>query len=281
MTKRRKNYFTHILLVVLLIMGMIAMTACGKKESNSEGANTETPMAALETKYLTMTYPEDYKDLVKHREVVQDAITMEIFSMVQEETDMELFRIYFNDAAMGTLSGYLVIGSDEIPVTFDVAIYEDEDFSSEKHKEEYYRVMDVFTHVMDSVYNHPQFQEEKYIKPVCEQDNTMKYWKVTLPENVQWQEQTDTDVYSVEFYGEIQGETVSLYSISLGEVEADYSIGTFKVDNGEAKPVWVKIYDLGDHPDWQEEDYTIAYRMLESVNSVIEQIMSSKNFSET
>lgn len=281
MNKNRKRYLGGIFCIVVLMMGIFILTACGQKEQEAEknAVNTEVGEILLETKYLTIRIPDTFGDKLIHRESVQDNNAVEIFSMALDDTEMELFRLYFNDANMGTQNGYLLIGADEISVSHYVCIYEDEDFADESIKEQYYRIMDVFTYVMDNIYNHPQFQQEKYIASVGQQENKMMYWSVELPENVNWQEQTIDGTYRADFYGEIQGETIQLYTIALGDMDADYSIGAFLID-GEEKTVWVKIYDLEDHANWQEEDYSNAYRMMESVNNVIDQILASEFYTE-
>ena len=82
------------------------------------------------------------------------------------------------------------------------------------------------------------------------------------------------------FYGVIQDERVDLYAIGLGEMDADYSVGYFTTD-GATRPVQVRIFDLPQETNWLEEDYDVAYRMLESVNAVVDAVLVHENFSES
>ena len=263
-----------MILAAVALMTVLAMVACGNESVSNDNI-------VVETQYAVLQYPAEFDGRLTAREVVQDSVSMVIFSAPMGEQEWELFRLYFNDEAVGVQSGYIVQGADEISVSYDVCLYEDEDFPGEDVKDQYYQNMEVFNHVMASIYDHPQYAREKYVAPVNSKDCRMKYWEVTIPENVQWQEETIGGLYRVDFYGEMYDEKVPLYSIGLGEMEADYTVGTFEIESGELVPVCVKIYDLygGDH--WTDEDYNTAYRMMESVNDVIQEIMSSNRYSES
>lgn len=272
----------RLILVAVMLMAILTMVACGKtgnREPMDEKLANEDGIS-VETEYVVLQYQAEFEGKLATREVVQDGVSLVIFSAPMGDQEWELFRIYFNDETVGVQSGYIVLGAEEISVSYDVCNYEDEDFPDESVKTEYYQFMNAFNDVMDSIYNHPQFQKERYIQPVYPEDHKMKYWKVTIPDNVKWQEDTVDGIYKVDFYGEIHEEKVPLYCIALGEMEADYSIGTFLVESGEKAPVHVKMHDLNGRENWTEEDYSVAYRMMESVNDVIQQIMSSEHFSE-
>ena len=50
--------------------------------------------------------------------------------------------------------------------------------------------------------------------------------------------------------------------------------------NGEQKPVVVGNHDLDAYEMWSEEEKLIIYNMMNSLNDVIQSIVSHENFSE-
>lgn len=234
----------------------------------------------LSTKYCTIALPEEGKELLKHQEVVQGTIAVEIFSMLHDKTETELFRVYFGDANIGTFIGFLATESGDVPVSYDVCSYEQEFFQNEKTKELYYQMMDSFTVILDSIYSNSSFQEDDYTVPTEEQRVSMKYWNVDVLEEIEWEEVEQKDLYRADFYAELHGERTLLYSISLGETETgDYTIGYFSVD-GKYRPVWINVYALNITEAWEEEEITTGYRMLETLNAVTDVIIASSNYAE-
>ena len=242
---------------------------------------TDTPVEAekvIQTQYMQLCVPEAKMEGVTHREVVQDTIAMEIFTLVSGETELELFRLYFGDGTMGTIVGYVTVEEEEIPVSYTISEYGD-DFPDEESKALYYQAMDLFSVVIDALYESENFSQTKHTEPVKDGVAAMKYWSVDLPENIIWEELVQEKLYCLNFYGTLHGERTALYSVGIGEMEADYTVGTFLVD-GEERIVNVRIFDLPVTDQWNEEEISAGYRMLETVNDVIDAIMSSENFSE-
>ena len=232
----------------------------------------------IKTHYMDLLIPRVYMEGVKHSEVLQDKVAMEIFTLISGETQIELFRLYFGDEARGTLAGYLDVEGVLVPVTFEVTEY-DGVFPNEQIKEHYFQVMNGFNAVLDCVYGNKAFSETKNNDLVGSDDANMRYWTVELPENISWEEIVGDTLYRVNFYGVLHNERILLYSIGFGEMDADYSIGTFLVD-GEERIINVRISELPVTDEWTDEEISTGYRMLETVNDVIDAIMSSENFSE-
>ena len=69
-----------------------------------------------------------------------------------------------------------------------------------------------------------------------------------------------------------------LYRVCIGEEQAESFLGYYKMD-GVKKPVSVESFDLNERDDWSEDDHAAAYRMMDTINHVIEVIMQSKQFS--
>jgi hypothetical protein len=145
--------------------------------------------------------------------------------------------------------------------------------------ERYYKLMEGYVAIMDSIYDNSSFSEEKPVNRPDEKQAILKYWSVELIENMNWEEIETDSLYQANFYGTICGEEVLLYSIGLGEMQADYSIGAFLV-NGAARSVYLKVHTLPISQDWTEAEINEGYRMLETLNKVTDAIMSSENYSE-
>lgn len=259
------NGKTKALLLIMALVALLLLTACGKD------GQTAADSIAVETTYVTLRYPAEFEGRLTSREVTQDGISVVIFNAMVGEEDRELFRIYFNDESMGVHVGYLIRGEEEIPVCYNVCEYEDEIFRTEEMKADYYTLMDGFAAVMNSVYENPQFSQDKRETPVADSQVSLKYWTVTLPENVYWEEVESEAGYRVEFYGFVQDFRVDLYSVGFGEMESDFTIGTHPVD-GEEREILIRIYDVPGEDELGAEDANTVYRMLESVNAVVEAI---------
>ena len=259
------NGKTKALLLIMALVALLLLTACGKDGQSAADS------IAVETTYITLRYPAEFEGKLTTREVVQDGISVVIFNAMIAEEDRELFRIYFNDEFMGDPAGYITLGDKEIPVCYDVCEYEDEVFKTEAMKEDYYALLDAFEAVVSSICEHPQYSADKYVPPVADSQVSLKYWTVTLPENVYWEEVESETGYRVEFYGFVQDFRVDLYSVGFGEMESDFTIGTYPVD-GEEREILIRIYDVPGEDELGAEDANTVYRMLESVNAVVEAI---------
>lgn len=265
-------------LITILVMGL---AACGGEEREPLRAPEETavPTIAIETVYGTLAFPETLQDNLRHMEVTDGSIAMEVFYMVAAAGEKELYRIHYADAQVGTLVGYLTIDGKEIPVSSSTCEYTDEAFADEEERKLYYSMMDAFSTVMNSLYADPRFNETRAAEPVGEQEIKLRHWKVTIPENVQYVEKEENGTYQVDFYGEVSGEQIRLFMIGLGNIEAETMLGMYTVD-GIQKPIMVEVYSMEQYAMWPEEDQTIIYKMMESLNTIIQTIVTDKNFVE-
>ena len=270
------HYNVGVSILIVVFLTSIVLTACSTAErDNLIGNQTAYADILVETKYAPLTYPKEYEGKLTTKEVVQNGVSVVIFNAIVAEENRELFRIYFNDESMGALFGYITHGSDEIPVSYDVAEYEDDIFKTEDMKKDYYSLMDAFQAVIDSIYANPQFRTERREIPVEDRVASMKYWEVTIPDNVYWEEFESEVVYRVDFYGFAEDDRVELYSVGFGIMDSDYSIGSFSV-NGETHEILVRIHDIPEEYLVDESDRNKIYRMLESVNSVVDAIMAEE-----
>ena len=93
-------------------------------------------------------------------------------------------------------------------------------------------------------------------------------------------EETNIDgVYQADFFGKMAGERVALYSVRIGGESLQTELGLFEI-GGAQETVSVESYAISDQNDWSDNDYENLYRMMDTINDVIEQIMSSEHYSE-
>lgn len=281
-SKKYSRWTKGLLLCAVMIAGILCLTACNPGGEKPLTAPPETeptePVAVIETALVDLEFPEALMPNVRHLEVSEGIITMEVFYMVSQSGERELYRIIFGDGSMGDQLGYLTVDGAEIPVTYTISEYED-GFGSEEENALYYGLMDAFSTLMDSLSKDPRFSETKYVAPVGSRVEKLKYWTLTLPENVQCEQSGQGDGYKAEFFGVVNGTRIPLYTLRLGgEVNPEDILGGFTVD-GKLLDLAVEVYDISVYESWAEEDQRVIYVMMESVNEVVWQLMEDKNFS--
>lgn len=266
--------------VLLALVMVFCFAACGggdQEPLRAPSSNGDVAVISIETAYGTLSFPEELAGSMRHMEVTENNTAMQVFYMMTATGEKELFRIFYADTQSGTHLGYLTTDTGEIPMSYTICEYADEDFADAEERKLYYNMMDAFTVVINSIYADERFSETRVVAPVGDHEVSMKYWKVTLPDNVQYTETEENGNYRADFFGEVSGERIDLYMIGLGDLEADAMIGLFTV-KGEQKPVMVKTFSLEDYSTWPEEEQTVIYQMMDSVNDVIQVIAEDKNF---
>ena len=269
----------YICLCITAIL-MIGLTGCGNTRQEPLRAPTENTdtLVTIETAYGTLSFPEELVGNIRCIEVDEGSIAMNVFYMVTAEGEKELYRIHYADDQVGTLMGYLTTDKGEISVSYSVCEYQDQDFANDEERRLYHSMMDAFSVILNSIYADSRFRETKTVEPVNNSEIKLRYWNVTLPENVRYSETEENGNYQVDFYGEVSGERIRLYRISLGESETGNVLGWYNVE-GVRKPVMIQTYDLTAYELWPEEDYAAVCRMMDTINNVILAITQSEQFS--
>lgn len=268
--------------VIALVAMLIGITACDNQEEPLKAPLEVEYMqktVAVQTHYGPIQFPEVLAGNVRHAETVEGDIALEVFYMVYESGEKEVFRIYFGSADMGEHLGYLKTDAGEIPVTFALCEYADEDFTIEDEWILYSNMMTAFTVVSNSIQSDERFSELRTMEQVGEQGAQMRFWSLTLPDNVMWEESETNGIYRVDFYGMIEDKRIDLYYIGLGEMEADTKLGYFTVD-GVQMPIMVGNSELVAFDSWSKEDQRVIYDMMDSINLVIQQIVACDQYSD-
>lgn len=279
---------------LIILLGVIILLSClllYKKETNhdensdqiSETSMTQTNEMSegkyieIETPYLTLKFPEeDSAALIHEEEHVGDAV-VEVFYMKTEGDDFPLYRIDFGDENAGDWLGILKTDEKEIPVTYTVFSATEKELESLNLQSEIYSaLMNDFNVLLNCIYEDSRFSSEKVNDVVEDRELKLTYWDLTLPENISCSEETTDGTYQADFYTEIQGTQVLLYSVYIGDKEAETTLGKYEID-GNWKPLSIESSDLSDG-EWTDEELLTVYQMMDTINYVIETISQSEQF---
>lgn len=284
---------------LLLLMALLGtLVACGQKAPPEEkappesvagspvesiqettAATEESDQVLFETRYITLPFPREYADNLKHLEVVEEPVAMEVFYLVNQDKEMELYRIYFGDDTVGSLLGYLTVAAEELPVTYTTCLYNEEDFPDTQTRALYGPLMDGFSTLLNTISSDSRFRLTKSTPLGQYGEGEMRYWTVTLPSDIEWVETEENGIYRVDYYGTIRNERTLLYTFTLGDAQETSLLGTLLVD-GVAQPVGVQSHFTQPGADWTEQDRSSAYRQMETIDLVIQAITLSENFSD-
>lgn len=264
-----RKYVTCCALFAIL---MLMLIGCGAKK-NEAALQTELADSAE----LVLQFPEELEAHVIREQSIYGEATTEAFYFQANEMQIPLFRIDVGNSELGDWLGALRTKSGDVPVTYTVFVVEEEEMAL-MGDTLYADLMEGFNTMLDGIVNDPRFTYEKAIEIGEEAPVSMNYWAVDLPESMWITENTENGNYEATFYTEICGENVALYVVRIGDVKAETELGFFEI-NGEKLAVSVGSFDLPERATWSTDDYSTAYRMMDTINNVIESIMQSKQFS--
>lgn len=292
---RKKGKAWIIILVVIVILALAAVAAwfafgrqtgpealSEKQPGASEQTQTqqaqepEETFTTIKTKYCDLQFSERYSESLRHVESVQDEVAMEVFYMVSGDTERELFRICFGGDLAGEKLGVWKTDGKELPVILSTGSYEAEEFSNEDEQLLYMNMMDQLDTVLTVIRSAENYAAvgTEVMAEAEKRETAMTYWTVELPEQMQWEETVEGELYAADFYGTVAGERVTLYTVWIGEMEADSEpIGML-----QGKPVYLQTGEIQPGEGWTEEDTAAAYVMMDTINDVITAIETSADF---
>lgn len=262
--------------VFVSICLMLGMAGCGSNTGDEWSTERDAKVKKIQTAYVVLEFPVEYEDSLRHEEHIGSDRTEEIFYMVQGEVSTELFRICFGDQTAGTPVGYLHTETGVVPVT--VRLSNGPQNMDDETENLYFGMMEGMNSVLDCVYSDKRFSEYLDFHPGEQEKAAMKYWTVDLPETITWEEIDEGGFYQVSFYGDVASTRIKLYSISVGDEEVDNPLGTMEID-GKVKMISVKIEGLSQANMMSETDQNILYSMMDTINDVIQVIVSSEHYS--
>ena len=299
MKKRRIGALIIAVMVIALIIAVLAVAVLiavfairgsgSVSAAMQTSAETPTTTVSTEESYKTvdlawgvsLKFPAEFSDVLVHEQEVHGGLTTETFSMRKGEKAIPLFRIDFGDETVGDWHGVLNTDKGIVPVVYTVFTCTNEEIEAmdEETREQYFMLMNSFSDVLNTIAADPRFSAEKPLDSGENKEAKMAYWTVTLPGKMSWSEVAEAGEYQAVFYGEVRGEQTALYTVRIGETETGSVLGQFKVGE-ELKKVSVESFDLSRKTSWTDDDYSVAYHMMDTINDVIQVIMSSEYYSE-
>lgn len=289
----KTKWLLVILFIIIILLGVFLIYMKhneGKHDKDSnQGSETvmnqsekmkENSYLEIDTPYLTLKFPEqDSAALLHEEEHVGDAV-VEVFYMKTEGDDLPLYRIDFGDENLGEWLGVIKTNTEEIPVTYTVFSATEEELQQLGVNLETYSVlMNDFNVLLNCIYEDSRFSSEKENDVVEEKEIELTYWNVTLPERISCSENVMDGIYQADFYTEIQGEQVKLYSVYIGDEQAETILGQYKIED-RWEPISIESYDLR-NSELSDEELLTAYQMMDTINDVIETISKSKQFTNS
>lgn len=263
-------------IIALFVIAAIAVIAVGLTGSWKK----ELPCAKIETPYIDLVLPLELESFITNDEATYGTVYTRAFYMNYGGKVLPLWRIDFGDANAGDWIGMLKTDQGDIPVVSTGFTISDEDLAAlaEEGAELYGQCMQGYAVMLDGIMADPRFTSERPLAVGEDTKLSMTYWDVALPDTMVVQENSNGGNYEATFFGEVVGEAVPLYRVRIGEEQAKSFLGYFEV-GGAKMPVSVESLEISERDSWSEDDYAAAYRMMDTINDVIEAIMQSKQFS--
>lgn len=270
------------LAVAALTAGCSSNKDSGKPKTDTESAqNVAVAYQTIDTAYCPLQIAEDCVEKIRHTELAEDGVTREIFYMIQENGEKELFQICFGSVEEGDSIGWFQNGEEKLAVNVIVPAYDLSTFT-EAEQETYLTLMDQLNVLLSSIRDSAQFTAGDGTQAAGEpekQPARLAYWEVMLPVTMEWEEKETNNVYTVDFYGMIDAERIRLYTISLGDTPVESALGMYMVV-GEARMLGITPYTLDsqlpDATDAQRQTYSV---LMDTINTVLPVIMGSENYS--
>ena len=268
--------------ILFLLMTVLLVTGCSEQVKEQQPVETSSIVSQQEdgALQLVLQFPEELAECVIREKSTYGLAVTETFYLKNGEDAIPLFRIDVGDQSLGDWLGTLQTENGNIPVTYTVFEISEDDMAALGENAEvlYADLMNGFNLMLEQIFNDPSFTSEKAIEVGESQGMAMRYWTVDLPDDMWVEENMVEGNYEAVFYCSILGEHVAIYKVCIGEVTAETELGLFDVE-GVKKTVSVGSFDIPENPNWSSEDYSMAYRLMETINLVIETIMQSEHFS--
>lgn len=268
-----------VLFSVLAAVAAIVIICCNLGNGSTKPGQDDGSIETIQSKYIDWSVPAECMEFLRYENETTSNTVADMFFLKLGNVEMPIFRFDFGNENAGDWLGMLTVGEERIPVVYTVFMVTDEELAViDGAEEKYYRLMDVFNEMVQDLTESNGFATERLLDIGDDTEVKMTYWSVTLPEKITVQEKNEGGKYEAIFSGEVVGEMVLLYHVLIGEGQPGVFQGYFKVD-GKKMPVYVESYELGERGTWTENDYAVAYGMMDTVNDVLEQIRTSKYFS--
>ena len=278
MLKSKRFVAAGIIVLCVIIVFVLALLGGGKNTVSGKGP--QIPTVKINTPYIDLLIPMEVAEYITNDESTYGDVYTHAFYMNYGGNELPLWRVDFGDPYAGDWVGILQTEQGDIPIVMTGFAISDEELEAlgEEGARLYGECMQGYIVMVEGIMSDPRFTAERPLEIGEDTGMELAYWKVTLPDKMKVQENSESSNYTATFSGEVAGEMVLLYRITIGDTQTGSFLGYFKVD-GVKKAVSVESFDLVERDSWNEDNYAAAYRMMDTINDVIDTIMQSKNFS--
>lgn len=275
----KKTYIVGGIIALAVIAVLVIGLAVGKTDAKPNHV-PQIPTVKIKTPYIDLLIPMEVSEYITHEESTHGDIYTCTFYMNYSDKKLLLWLVDFGDSNAADWVGILKTDQGDIPVAMTGFVTSDEDLSAlgEEGSQLYGACMQGYSVMRDGIMADSRFTAERPVAVGEDKEMKLTYWTVTLPSKIQVHENSEDGNYTATFSGEVAGEMVLLYRITIGEEQTGSLLGYFEVD-GVKKAVSVESFTLVERESWNEQDYATAYHMMETINQVIQTIMSGKKFS--
>lgn len=265
----KQNQLTMFLLTVILCTVMSGM-ACAEQESTSFDISLGYG--------ISVQISDEYAANLEHMQKIHFTPVTEVFVVYVDGKEIPLYRIDFGNETVGEWLGVIQMEEGDVPVTYTLYPLSEEGIAAmnEEDRDSYYSAMESFNLVLEAVRADLRFAEQ-YTSEIGEiRELTLKYWTLMLPEGIACNETFEDGMYTAVFYGKIRGEKTVLFTVNIGG-DTEKTVGMYNVGD-EKKSLSIEIHTPGFNVFWTDADYEMFYRMLESVNDVMDVITADEKF---
>lgn len=275
----KKAYIVGGLVVLVVIAALVIGLVAGKTNDKPEQA-PQIPTKKISTPYIDLLVSLNMAEYISSDVSTYSEVYTCAFYMNFDGKSLPLWRVDFGDPNSADWIGILKTDQGDIPVAMTGFVISAEELEAlgEQGAQLYGECMQGYSVMLDGIMADSRFTSERPVAVGEDIEMKTTYWTITLPSKMQVQESNKDGNYTTTFSGEIAGEMVLLYQFTVGEEQSGSLLGYFEVD-GVKKAVCVESFALVERESWNEVDYATAYRMMETINDVINTIMSSKQFS--
>lgn len=274
---QRKSVKITLLVCAVVVLAVVVTLIAGFFVRKNE---PEIPVCKINTPYIDLMLPVELESVITSDESTYGTIYTRGFYMNYGGTEQPLWRVDFGDANAGDWVGVLKTDKGDIPVTMTGFAIDAEELAAlgEEGSQLYSECMQAYIVMLDGIMADSRFSPDHPLAVGEDTSMPLTYWTVTLPDTMKVSENTADGNYEAVFSAEVVGEMVCLYRVCIGENQAESLLGYYEVD-GVKKPVSVEAFELAERANWSDDDYAAAYRMMDTINHVIDTIMQSKQFS--
>lgn len=282
--KKKSGVLFGIVIAVLVLLAVVIVAVILNAREDAD--ETVDPMC-IQTKYAALQFPAEYADYIRHEEILDGTDAVEVFSMLYEQKELELFRLSFTREEKENAEGYWDAGEDLLCISVSISTLELDAFLCLQDSGEwetdvtmqstYYSMLGQMATVLQSVKESPNYRIIKTSSANANAEERMLYWNVTLPANVFFEQSDEDGVKAVRFFTQLSEKEIELYTITLENQQTDSAIGRYSV-NGKTVYVSVEVSGEIENEALSENEREYVYTLLESINDVIAVIRQDSDF---